>query len=71
MNDEHPIEGQIVEVKIGGGAWQSATYRRGQFVDLYGLTLDRQKISEWQPAASQVAAIGKAAATPQESSLLH
>jgi hypothetical protein len=40
-------------------------------VDLYGLTLDRQKISEWQPAASQVAAIGKTAATPQESSLLH
>ncbi|MEO7323503.1 MAG: hypothetical protein ABIW82_01605 [Dokdonella sp.] len=71
MNNEHPIEGQVVEVKIGGGAWQSATYRRGQFVDLYGLTLDQQKISEWQPVALQASAIGDGAVTAQESSLLH
>ncbi|MEO5559186.1 MAG: hypothetical protein ABIO49_05275 [Dokdonella sp.] len=71
MNNEHPIEGQVVEVKIGGGAWQSATYRRGQFVDLYGLTLDQRKISEWQPATLQASASGDVAAAAQESSLLH
>ena len=50
MNSERPQEGQDVQVKIGDGGWQSATYQRGQFVDLYGLPLDPHKISEWQPA---------------------
>ena len=31
-----------------GNNWQAATYRRGQFVDVYGLPLDAQRISEWQ-----------------------
>jgi hypothetical protein len=51
MNSETPQEGQDVQVKIGEGAWQSATYRKGQFVDLYGLPLDPNKISDWQAAS--------------------
>lgn len=47
MNNETPQEGQDIQVRIGSG-WQAATYRRGQFVDVYGLPLDAQKISEWQ-----------------------
>lgn len=48
MNHEPPNEGQRVEVRIGAGAWQPATFRRGQFIDIYGLALDPQRISEWQ-----------------------
>ncbi|WP_395683638.1 hypothetical protein [Dokdonella sp.] len=49
MQDETPLEGQDVQVKVGDN-WQAATYRRGQFVDVYGLALERQRISEWQAA---------------------
>ena len=53
MNREPPREGQLVEVRIDTGAWQQATFRRGQFIDIYGLALDPQRISEWQtPRAS-------------------
>lgn len=48
MNGITPEEGQDVQVRIGSGAWQTATYRRGQFVDAFGLPLDAQRISEWQ-----------------------
>jgi hypothetical protein len=47
MQNETPQEGQDVQVKMGSN-WQAATYRRGQFVDVYGLPLDSQRISEWQ-----------------------
>jgi hypothetical protein len=47
MQNETPQEGQDVQVKMGS-SWQEATYRRGQFVDVYGLPLDAQRISEWQ-----------------------
>jgi hypothetical protein len=47
MQNETPQEGQDVQVKMGSN-WQAATYRRGQFVDVYGLPLDAQRISEWQ-----------------------
>jgi hypothetical protein len=47
MSNETPQEGQDVQVKMGNN-WQAATYRRGQFVDVYGLPLDAQRISEWQ-----------------------
>jgi hypothetical protein len=56
MNTELPAEGQVVQVKIGAGAFQPATYRRGQFVDLYGLTLDRGKVSVWQPLGDYIRA---------------
>ena len=49
MNTEHPVEGQTVTVKVGDGAFQQATFRRGQFVDLYGLILDERKVSDWKP----------------------
>ena len=49
MNTEHPVEGQTVTVKVGDGAFQPATFRRGKFVDLYGLILDEQKVSDWKP----------------------
>lgn len=48
MNREPPREGQHVQVRIGEGAWQPATFRRGQFIDIYGLALDPRRISEWQ-----------------------
>jgi hypothetical protein len=47
MQNETPQEGQDVQVKMGNN-WQAATYRRGQFVDVYGLPLDAQRISDWQ-----------------------
>lgn len=50
MNHEPPREGQRVEVRIGAGEWQAATFRHGQFIDIYGLALDPQRISEWQTA---------------------
>jgi hypothetical protein len=53
MNNEFPAEGQIVRAKIGNGMWQPATYRCGQFVDLYGLPLDQRKISAWEPVTAQ------------------
>ena len=48
MNRESPTEGQRVEVRIGQGTWQPATFRRGQFIDIYGLVLDPLRVSEWQ-----------------------
>lgn len=45
---ELPSEGQRVDVRIGTGGWQPATFRRGQFIDVYGLALDPGRISEWQ-----------------------
>lgn len=54
MNGNNPEEGQDVQVRIGSGAWQSATYRRGQFVDAFGLPLDPQRISEWQATEPRV-----------------
>lgn len=54
MNREPPREGQLVEVRIGAGAWQQATFRRGQFIDIYGLALDPQRISEWQASTAHL-----------------
>ena len=60
MNPESPREGQAVQVRIGDGAWQPATFRRGQFVDIYGLALDPQRISEWQASTSRASPEGEA-----------
>lgn len=50
MKGELPMDRQAVQVKINDGDWQPAVYQDGQFVDLYGLPLDHQKISSWRPA---------------------
>lgn len=52
MNHETPGEGQRVEVRVGQGSWQAATYRRGQFIDVYGLVLDAGRVTEWQATAA-------------------
>jgi hypothetical protein len=53
MDTRCPNDGQVVQVRIDDGEWQPATFRDGQFVDLYGLPLDAAKMSEWkvEPAA--------------------
>lgn len=59
---ELPSEGQRVDVRIGTGDWQQATFRRGEFIDAYGLALDPGRISEWQASS---------AATPNGRGALH
>jgi hypothetical protein len=48
MNGRLPIEGQNVQVKLKEGDWQDAVYRDAKFIDLYGLPLGAEKISEWR-----------------------
>ena len=48
MLTEFPKERQTVEVNFDGNAWQPAIFQNGQFVDIYGLPLDGQKISSWR-----------------------
>ena len=48
MVTDLPAERQSVEVNLDGNSWQPAFFRNGQFVDIYGLPLDRQKISSWR-----------------------
>jgi hypothetical protein len=51
MNDKLPTEQQIIEVRLDKkDEWQPATYRDGEFVDMYGMTLERRRISSWRPA---------------------
>jgi hypothetical protein len=50
MNNELPVERQLVLVRLDNRDWQPATFQYGQFVDVYGLPLDREKISGWRPA---------------------
>ena len=52
MKDKLPTDNQIIEVRLGNGEWQPATYSGGEFVDVYGMTLDRRTISTWRPANS-------------------
>jgi len=49
MSDELPLERLEVEVRINGHDWQPAVFQGGQFVDVYGLPLDRETISGWRP----------------------
>lgn len=53
MNDKLPMDRQVVEVRLGNGEWQPATYRDGEFIDLYGMPLDRKRVSSWRPANSR------------------
>jgi len=48
MQNDLPNERQTVEVSFTGNDWQPATFRHGQFVDRYGLPLDREKIADWR-----------------------
>src|SRR5258705_4773796 len=50
MNDKLPTDRQIIEVRLGNTEWQPATFRDGEFLDLYGMTIDRRRISSWRPA---------------------
>ena len=54
MNEKLPTDRQIVEVRLGNGEWQPATYRDGEFVDAYGMPLERRKISSWRPTNAAV-----------------
>lgn len=50
MNKQLPNEWQPILVKLDNREWQPAIYRHGEFVDIYGLPLDGEKISSWRPA---------------------
>ncbi len=64
MKGELPVDRQTVQVQLNNGDWQAATYQDGQFVDLYGLPLDRLKITSWRPAGG--AANGSGVATNRD-----
>jgi len=49
MNDKIPTDHQAVDVLVGDDVWQQATYKDGEFVDSYGMPLDRSTISNWRP----------------------
>jgi hypothetical protein len=49
MNNKVPTDQQVVEVLVGDDAWQQATYKDGEFVDTYGMPLERSSISDWRP----------------------
>jgi hypothetical protein len=49
MNNKVPTDHQVVEVLVGDDVWQQATYKDGEFVDTYGMSLDRSSISNWRP----------------------
>ena len=52
IKERFPADNQIVEVRVGNGDWQPATYSNGEFVDSYGITLDRRKVTGWRPVNS-------------------
>jgi hypothetical protein len=52
-NDKLPLDRQVVEVRAGNGEWQPATYRNGEFVDMYGMPLSRHRITGWRPASTR------------------
>ena len=49
-NDKLPMDRQVIEVRLGTDEWQPAMFRDGQFLDLYGIPLERRRISSWRPA---------------------
>ena len=50
VNDKLPVDRQIIEVRLGNDAWQPAMFRDGEFLDMYGMPLERRRISSWRPA---------------------
>lgn len=55
MNNKIPTDHQVVEVLVGDDVWQQATYKEGEFVDGYGMPLERSSISNWRPYISAAA----------------
>jgi len=49
-NDKLPMDRQVIEVRLGTDEWQPAMFRDGGFVDMYGLPIERRRISSWRPA---------------------
>ena len=45
-----PMDQQVVEVRLADSEWQQAIYKDGEFVDAYGIPLDRKGISSWRPS---------------------
>jgi hypothetical protein len=50
MSDKLPMDRQVIEVRMGTDQWQPAMFRDGEFVDMYGIPLERRTISSWRPA---------------------
>jgi hypothetical protein len=50
MYDKLPNDRQSVEVCVDNRDWQAATFQNGEFVDVYGMTMDRSHISNWRPS---------------------
>ena len=48
MLNATPREAQAVQVRVGAGTWQEATYRNGRFIDRFGLVLNPDWITDWQ-----------------------
>jgi hypothetical protein len=46
------MDRQVVEVRVANSDWQPATYTNGEFVDAYGMPLDRRRISGWRPVSA-------------------
>jgi hypothetical protein len=51
MLEKLPNDHQVVEVCVNNREWLQATYQNGEFVDVYGVPLDLQTISNWRPDA--------------------
>jgi len=51
-NERFPMDRQVVEVRVANSDWQPATYTNGEFVDAYGMPLDRRRISGWRPVSA-------------------
>jgi hypothetical protein len=49
-NDKLPMDRQIIEVRLGTDEWQPAMFRDGEFVDMFGIPIERRRISSWRPA---------------------
>jgi hypothetical protein len=52
MYDKVPNDHQVVEVCVNNQEWLPATYQNGEFIDMYGLPMDRGLISKWRPDAN-------------------
>ena len=63
MNNKVPTDHQDVEVLVGDDVWQHATYKDGEFVDAYGMPLDRSSIANWRPRVSVPANSNPSAST--------
>ena len=50
VNDKLPMDRQMIEVRLGNDTWQPAMFRDGEFMDMYGIPLERRRISSWRPA---------------------